>query len=749
MEYIDGEDLASLLRRIGRLPPDKALDIARRLCAGLAAAHEKGVLHRDLKPANIMVDGRGEVRIMDFGLAAVAGQLDAGDVRHGTPAYMAPEQLAGREVTVRSDIYALGLVLYEVFTGKHAFEAATLAELVRMQETSVPVGLSTLVKDMDPAVERAILRCLAADPRNRPASAMAVAAALPGGDPLAAAVAAGETPSPEMVAAAGEMEAWRPAIAVALLVFVMAGLAAMPFLGVRLDLVNSTPFDNSPDALAALGRETLRRLGYTARPAGTARGFWGSQDYIEWMRKNRPPGKRWVYLAGGQPAPLKFWYRESPRVLNPAPSLRVSWSDPPFNRSAMVRMQLDMQGRLLQLEVMPPEVEKSPAAAAAPDWNALFAAAGLDPAGFQPVTPQRVPLVACDARAAWSGTWPGVPDIPIRIEAAAWHGKPVSFKVISPWTSNERGFDPERNAGAVAGEWIALLVIIGLLATAGVLAHRNVQLNRGDRRGAMRLALFMLAGTMLEKVAGMSHVPNAGELRLLVEAAGQALFAAVVVWVLYLALEPYVRSRWPQTLVSWSRVLAGGLRDPRVGADVLVGTALATLWILLFSAATTLTMRLGDPPNYNGLESLLGARWVLRVLVDELTSGTEFALGCFFLVFVLKVLLRKNWLAGAAFVVLFTIVQGLGQEHWIVVMPMFAITYALALVVLLRFGLVPLVVALLVTDLLLSFPYTTDTSAWYFGTSFAVLLIVLAAAVWGCRMAIGGRQLLRDEVLSR
>src|ERR1041385_103378 len=112
MEFVDGADLASLLRRIGRLPADKALDIARRLCAGLAAAHEKGVLHRDLKPANIIIDGRGEVLITDFGLAAVAGELEAAELRHGTPAYMSPEQLAGREVTVRSDLYGLGLVLY-------------------------------------------------------------------------------------------------------------------------------------------------------------------------------------------------------------------------------------------------------------------------------------------------------------------------------------------------------------------------------------------------------------------------------------------------------------------------------------------------------------------------------------------------------------------------------------------------------------------------------------------------------------
>jgi serine/threonine-protein kinase len=119
MEYVDGEDLASLLKRIGRFPQERALEISRQICAGLAAAHERGVIHRDLKPANVMIDGTGKVRITDFGLAGASGQ----SVRAGTPAYMAPEQLAGAEVTVRSDIYALGLVLYEIFTGQRALEA--------------------------------------------------------------------------------------------------------------------------------------------------------------------------------------------------------------------------------------------------------------------------------------------------------------------------------------------------------------------------------------------------------------------------------------------------------------------------------------------------------------------------------------------------------------------------------------------------------------------------------------------------
>src|SRR5215831_1079752 len=156
MEFVDGEDLGSLLRRIGRLPVDKAVETARKICAGLSAAHEKGVLHRDLKPANVMIDGRGQVIIMDFGLAGIAGQLQ-GDVRSGTPAYMSPEQLAGTEVTVKSDIYSLGLLLYEIFTGRRAFEASSLIELMQLQERAAPASITTLVKDLDPAVERVVL----------------------------------------------------------------------------------------------------------------------------------------------------------------------------------------------------------------------------------------------------------------------------------------------------------------------------------------------------------------------------------------------------------------------------------------------------------------------------------------------------------------------------------------------------------------------------------------------------------------
>ena len=201
MEYVDGEDLASLLLRIGRLPGDKAVETARKLCAGLAAAHDRGVIHRDLKPQNIMMNKRGEVVIMDFGLAAIAGELTGAEARNGTPAYMSPEQIKGAAVTSRSDIYALGLVLYELFTGKRPFDAKTVQQLIDLQEAVHLTSMTSVAADIDPAVEKIIRRCLDPDPSRRPSTALNVLAALPGGDPLAAALAAGETPSPKW---------WRP-----------------------------------------------------------------------------------------------------------------------------------------------------------------------------------------------------------------------------------------------------------------------------------------------------------------------------------------------------------------------------------------------------------------------------------------------------------------------------------------------------------------------------------------------------------
>src|SRR5262249_28582476 len=133
MELVEGEDLASLLGRVGRLPSEKVTDIGRQLCGGLAAAHAQGVLHRDLKPADVLIDNDGLVRITDFGIAVPSTEA-ARHAHAGTPGYMAPEQLEfGARLSERTDVYALGLLLYELLVGHESFNAFR-----RSRETEPP-----------------------------------------------------------------------------------------------------------------------------------------------------------------------------------------------------------------------------------------------------------------------------------------------------------------------------------------------------------------------------------------------------------------------------------------------------------------------------------------------------------------------------------------------------------------------------------------------------------------------------------
>ena len=745
MEYVDGEDLGSLLRRIGRLPADKALEIARKLCAGLAAAHDKGVLHRDLKPSNVMLDGRGNVLIADFGLAALSGQVQQHEIRHGTPAYMAPEQLAGKEVTQASDIYALGLVLYEVFTGKRAYEADSLDGLRKLEEGSAPPSLVTLVKEIDPAIERVILRCLAPEPRQRPASALAVAAALPGGDPLAAALAAGETPSPDMVAASGASEGLRPGVAMALLGGVILALIAAALLNAKANLLQRIPFENSSEALTVKAREMVQRLGYSQRAVGSASGFEFSYDYAKYVPKHDPSPARWSHIGSGQPDLVRFWYRQSPRYFDPGYELEVSPSHPQINVSGEVLLLLDTEGRLLYLSAMPPQVDTSKGPPPPSDWNALFAAAGLDPAKFQPADPQWLPEVGFDTRAAWTGAYPGAPKLPLRVEAASWRGKPVYFHMIGAWTRPWRMREFEFSAGARASGMIVMTLFCLIAVVAALMARRNTKLNRSDVRGAMRLGGFMLLVNMLTYAFEMYHVPNDDELGLIAHAMSEALFSAALVGILYLALEPMVRRRWPGTIVSWSRILGGKLRDPLAGGDVLIGVAFGMFWVLVLQADVWIRWSFGALPYSGGLGSLAGIRYLASNLLGNVAGGVMFAFGAFLLVFLLRWILRRDWLAGASFVAIFMLLGGLSSDEGLLAVPVAALVYGVFVVLLLRYGIVPLVVSIFTADFLLNAPLTLDFSSWYFGSSLAALLAVLAVAVYGFRCTVAGKRLFELE----
>ncbi|MCZ6508917.1 MAG: protein kinase, partial [Acidobacteria bacterium] len=414
MEYVDGEDLASLLRRIGRFPEDKALQIARQLCAGLAAAHNQGILHRDLKPANVMIDGRGGVRITDFGLAIVAESVEGAAAREGTPSYMAPEQLAGRSATAQSDIYALGLVLYELFTGERAFKARSAAEMERLQQDSTPATPSSVIQGLDPAVERTVLSCLEREPADRPPTALAVAAALPGGDPLAAALAAGETPSPELVAAAGEADAMNPAHALALAALAVALFLGAAWLNGRNDLRAYVPIDKPPAAMVDRAQEVIAKLGYTESvyrdPADTAFGYNIWVRELNDIESNDKSPDRWAQLQSPDAGVVSFWYRQSPTTMIPKPQGdRVGRSNPWPATTGGILVSLDPAGRLRFFVHTPRRYHTDPWPSEEPDWSLPFELAALDRGNFERAEPRYQRFMAPEQRAAWVGELPGQP----------------------------------------------------------------------------------------------------------------------------------------------------------------------------------------------------------------------------------------------------------------------------------------------------------------------------------------------------
>ena len=743
MEYIDGEDLASLLRRIGRLPGDKAIEFARKLCAGLASAHAQGVLHRDLKPANIMVDGRGEIRIMDFGLAGIAEQLQGAEIRNGTPAYMSPEQLAGREVSVQSDIYALGLVLYEMFTGKPPFEADTIAEMVRLREESQVTNPSTLVPELDKTAERAILRCLDADPKNRPVSALALAAMLPGGDPLAEALAAGETPSPEMVASAGSDEGLSLKIAVPVAAGAVAMLIAFCIWYPKTQLLNRIPLENSPEVLAAKARDLARGLGFPDRPADTASGFLVDGGNLDYMRQLNTRGNQaWTRALAVPPSPLFFWYRQSPAAFvarDIANHGAVTTDDPPLTTSGMVYIALEPDGRLKWLRAVPPQFEPAGNGAGAPDWTPFFAAAHLDPSQFQPDQPQWTPLAATDHRSAWSGAYPGRPEIKIRVEAASLHGKPVLFEVFWPWTKPRRAPQTSGLSSAqlaiLGGE--ALTVIFGIAAC--FIARYNWKAGRGDMRGAIRIGAYIASLNLLAWILLTHHVSTPAEKELTFEAVAGAVYEGFLYWVVYLALEPWVRRYWPQTLISWSRLLAGRWRDPMIGRDLLFSAPLAMVYALLIMGLRLTLLHLGRPPTQgHSLYDLMGLHMAVGNLVLRLHNAVLDGLQVFLALFVLRALLRKQWLAALTFVLIETILDSYSEGLGYYFSPFYAAVYGILVAIMLRFGLLATVFTIFLVNFTESNFLTTDFSAWYGESSALALVVLIAVAALGFKLSLEG-----------
>jgi len=808
MQYVDGENLATLLRRIDRLPHEKAIDLVRQLVTGLAAAHDRGVLHRDLKPANLMLDDRGKLIITDFGLSVVIDAAPADPSIVGTPAYMAPEQLAGQPTTVRSDLYSLGLLIYELFTGRPVFKAHSYEELLRQRQEFDPGTLSDAMErvEVDPVLQRIVLRCTEPDPLRRPARALAVLAALPGGDPLAAALAAGETPTPEMVAAAGGAGGLRYRRALALFAAVLLPILVMAMLNAALSARHPpVPSDEDPTILADYARQTLRTLSDPATiESHSAFSVWG----IEWdpgyfaAQRAASESSTESRRAGGL-----FWYRQSPRRFVPTfPSLPVTLNDPPAHIPGMTSAVFGPGRQLLRYSVVGPifvagaAPGTSGAAAAVPaspwidaatsaglipssagsspnwapllrlaanklgdkTWHPFFEKARIDPLELRSAVPVMNPPVSSDRRFAWTihpkNEAPA--SAPVRIEAATLAGKPVYFALLRPWevpVATAADSSPVAATGARSAfdrtfDFFGFFVRWAIWFVAAALAINNARAGRSDRRNAFRLGLAVFglySASMLLRAA--HQPPSVTESSVIFNCLAQGLLRGGMAWLFYLALEPYVRRAWPDWLISWTRLLSGQWRDPLVGRDLLGGFAIAAIAALLLSGATLVYTKLGGvmpaPTAAESGDALRSTRHALAGLFSGLSiAAISAAAFPFIAAAVLGLTGSRRAVIPVAGAVLFLV-----MFHPSANLPVTAVSVAIMvgarLLAMVKFGALGLAACAFGAFVFQNFPPTFDLTPWYATAVWTVTALLIAIALHAFRAATRGQPFFHEEAL--
>jgi serine/threonine-protein kinase len=417
----------------------------------------------------------------------------------------------------------------------------------------------------------------------------------------------------------------------------------------------------------------------------------------------------------------------------------VRRDDPPLDLAGMAGVVLDPGGRLTTFIAVPPRVEES-GPGPAPDWAALFLEAGLEPDRFRPVPPAWTAPVDSDSKAAWLGVHPSQPDLPLRVEAAAYHGRPVWFALLPPWAA--AADDGPSVSPTPVGQVAVWILALAMPLGGAILARRNLRLGRGDAKGGLRVALFIFASYGLARLFRTNHVPSfADELWILVKVFAYPSFWAIQAWLLYLALEPYARRRWPHVLISWKRLLEGRYRDPLVGRDLLVGSLAGILLAIGFQAFAVVPVWFGKAgitpiPYVVGTALSSYSEVLFRLFVNQY-SAVFFAMVFLFLLVVTRMLVRSTWLAVLACCLL--LAGPLQGENVAIEWLAGACRAVMMIGVLTLGGLLPLAVALLVMFSVGEVPISLDPSAWYAAHALPALAFLGGLAVYGFRTSLAGR----------
>jgi len=397
------------------------------------------------------------------------------------------------------------------------------------------------------------------------------------------------------------------------------------------------------------------------------------------------------------------------------------------------------------LQVLPPELDKPAATPQTPDWSILFREAGLDPAKWTATEPTWTPLGYADTRAAWQGTLPERPEIAMRVEAAAYRGKPVFWRLIGPWAKPSRTAPEPSSMGAKVSEILPFSITAIFVFGGALIARRNLRRGRGDRHGAGRLAFFVFALMAVAWIFSEHHVTAAsGEFYLILMFAGSAFLISVLLWLLYVALEPLVRRRWPVLLISWSRLLLGRFRDPLVGRALLIGCVVGVVEILLDHLNFRIPAWIGSAPpepDTGGMQLYAVARAIIPVTCSALIMCILLSFMALFFLFLLRVLLRRQWAATLAFTMIFATAGALGSESPLLGWTFSALGWGVLLLALVRFGLLATASGIFAYWMLGAFPMTMQLSAWYSGIGLSGVAMVLILAMYAFHTSLAGQPL--------
>jgi hypothetical protein len=410
--------------------------------------------------------------------------------------------------------------------------------------------------------------CLEADPARRPTSAQVVAKALPGGDPLANALAAGETPSPEMVAAAGGRGGMRPLTAALCLAGIIIGMLVIAGLNNGAALFRLARLDKPPVVLADRARRILNDAGLEEEPGATVYRLGVDRAFLRQIQRNDSTPARWRQVREAPYAVYYLWYREGPSPLIPYDTrdAKVTYFDPPMHTPGMAYVRLSTDGRLLALEVVaePESVwEGNPEAV---DWSKLFTEAGLEPTRLERVGnaglkvteenrqghgPGLTPRVPTDHMAAWVGASPWRSQDSLKVRAGSYQARPVFFSTNVTYKSasdsraagvalgdttgaehigeagepasgfgagvaigvrdteaTQTGRSVSYDAGMIVGVVIgfaSLALVLVVLVGGPFMAWRNLRMGRGDRRGALRFGLFAFGLVLANNLLVADH----------------------------------------------------------------------------------------------------------------------------------------------------------------------------------------------------------------------------------------------------